>query len=64
MVVKICEASILQADSSQQISSSLDEFEETTNVQVTSTLVMDEILLKLLRQITVLQEEMEQFKAQ
>ncbi len=63
MVVKISEASILQAGSSQQISSSLDEFEESTNEQVTSTLVMDEILLKLLRQIDVLQEEMERFKS-
>ncbi len=62
MVVEICEASILQAGSSQQISNSLDEFEESTNVQVTSTLVMDEILLKLLQQINVLQREMEQFK--
>jgi methyl-accepting chemotaxis protein len=63
MVVRISEASILQAGSSQQISSSLDEFEESTNEQVTSTLVMDEILLKLLRQIDVLQEEMERFKS-
>lgn len=63
MVVAICEASILQSGSSQQISNSLDEFEESSNVQVTSTLVMDEILLKLLRQINVLQEEMGQFRA-
>lgn len=62
MVVEICEASVLQTGSSQQISSSLDDFEESTNVQVSSTLVMDEILLKLLRQINVLQNEMEPFK--
>lgn len=62
MVGEICEASILQAGSSQQISDSLDDFEKSTNVQVTSILVMDEILLKLVRQINVLQKEMEQFK--
>lgn len=62
MVVEICEASVLQTGSSMQISSSLDDFEESTNVQVSSTLVMDEILLKLLLQINVLQKEMEQFK--
>ncbi len=62
IVVEIREASILQTDSSQQISSSLDDFEKSANDQVSSTLVMDEILLKLARQINVLQNEMDQFK--
>ena len=62
MIVDICEASILQAGSSQQISTSLNDFEESTEIQIASTLVMDEILLKLARQINVLQKEVEQFK--
>lgn len=62
IVVEICEASILQADSSNRISDSLNELEESTEVQVTSTVVMDEILSTLVRQISVLQNEMEQFK--
>lgn len=64
MVVEICEASVLQTGSSQKISSSLDDFEKSTNAQVSSTIVMDDILLKLLRQINVLQAEMEQFTIQ
>lgn len=62
MVVQICEASIIQAGSSQQIGESLNDFEESTEVHVASTMVMDEVLLKLARQITVLQNEMERFK--
>ncbi len=62
MVAEICEVSVLQSGSSRQISSSLDDFEQSTNVQVSSTLVMDEILSKLLYQINVLQKEMEPFK--
>lgn len=62
MVVQICEASMLQAGSSQQIAESLNDFEESTKVHVTSTMVMDEILLKLARQINALQNEMERFK--
>ena len=62
MVVQICEASILQAGSSQQIAESLNDFEESTEVHVASTMVMDEVLLKLARQISVLQNEMERFK--
>lgn len=62
MVVKICEASLLQAGSSQQIGESLENFEETTKVHVSSTMVMDEVLVKLARQIEVLQNEMGRFK--
>ena len=62
MVVEICEAVILQAGSSQQISSSMDAFEESTNGQVTSALVMDEVMSKLLCQVAVLQKEIEQFQ--
>ncbi len=64
MVVKICEASILQAGSSQQIGESLTEFENSTEVHVSSTMVMDEVLIKLARQINSLQNEMERFKVQ
>ncbi len=62
MVVDICEAAILQAGSSQQISSSLDAFEESTNGQLTSALVMDEVMSKLLCQVAVLQKEIEEFQ--
>ena len=62
IVAEICEASVLQTGSSRQISSSLDDFERNTNAQASSTLVMDEVLVKLLRQISVLQKEMEPFK--
>ena len=64
MVVEICEASILQTGSSLQVSSALDDFEVSTTAQISSTHVMDEIMIKLLRQIDVLQKEMEQFKVQ
>jgi methyl-accepting chemotaxis protein len=64
MVVEICEASILLATNSQQVSNSLNDFETSTEAQVASTLQMDEILLQLMRQISVLQNEMEQFQAQ
>ena len=63
MVAEICEASILQSASSERIGESLKDFEESTDVHVTSTLVMDEVLVKLVRQIDVLQDEMERFKA-
>jgi methyl-accepting chemotaxis protein len=62
MVVEICEASILLAGSSQYISTFLNDSEESTNVQVDSTHIMDEILSKLIRQIYDLQNEMELFK--
>lgn len=62
MVVQICETSILQAESSQQIAESLNDFEESTKVHVASTMVMDEILVKLAQQINVLQDEMGRFK--
>jgi methyl-accepting chemotaxis protein len=62
MVVQICEASILQAGSSQQIAESLNDFEKSTKVHVTSTMVMDEVLIKLVRQINALQNEVERFK--
>ncbi|MEI6206211.1 MAG: HAMP domain-containing methyl-accepting chemotaxis protein [Desulfuromonadales bacterium] len=62
MVVQICETSILQAGSSQQIGESLNEFEESTQVHVESTMVMDVVLIKLAQQINVLQHEMERFK--
>lgn len=63
MVAGICEASILQTTSAGRIGESLKDFEESTDVHVTSTLVMDEVLVKLARQIDVLQDEMERFKA-
>lgn len=62
MVVQICEASILQSGSSRQIGESLHDFEESTKVHVTSTMVMGEILVKLAKQIDSLQNEMERFK--
>lgn len=62
MVVQICEASIVQAGSSRQIEASLNDFESSTKVHVSSTMVMDEILVKLARQINALQNEMERFK--
>jgi methyl-accepting chemotaxis protein len=62
MVVHISGESILQAHSSRQIAESLKEFEESTEVHVASTMVMDEVLVKLARQISVLQDEMERFK--
>jgi methyl-accepting chemotaxis protein len=64
IVVQISEASVLQAGNFQQIGESLSDFEESTKVHVTSTLVMDEVLEKLARQIDVLQKEMERFKVQ
>jgi len=64
IVVQISEASILQAGNSQQIGESLSNFEESTKLHVTSTMVMDEVLEKLARQIDVLQKEMERFKVQ
>ncbi|MBV5338666.1 MAG: HAMP domain-containing protein [Deltaproteobacteria bacterium] len=62
MVAEICEASILQTASARRIGESLKDFEESTDVHVTSTLVMDEVLVKLARQIDALQEEIERFK--
>jgi methyl-accepting chemotaxis protein len=63
MVAEVCEASKLQATSAERIGESLKDFEVSTDVHVTSTLVMDEVLVKLARQITVLQDEMGRFKA-
>lgn len=63
MVTDICEESILQSASAERIGESLKDFEESTDVHVTSTMVMDEILIKLARQIEVLQNEMARFKA-
>lgn len=62
MVTEICEASMQQSSSADLIGESLKNFEESTEVHVTSTLVMDEILIKLAKQIDVLQEEMGRFK--
>jgi len=62
MVKDICEASILQSTSAEKIGESLKDFEESTDVHIKSTLVMDEVLVKLAGQITVLQDEMERFK--
>jgi methyl-accepting chemotaxis protein len=62
MVKDICEASILQSTSADRIGESLKDFEESTDVHVTSTMVMDEVLVKLAGQINVLQEEMGRFK--
>lgn len=63
MVADICSASILQSSSAESIGESLKDFEESTEMHVTSTLVLDEILVKLARQIEVLQTEMGRFKA-
>ncbi len=63
MVAEICEASVHQAASAEKIGGSLKEFEESTDVHVTSTLVMDEVLVKLAGQIDALQDEMNRFKA-
>ncbi len=62
MVNDICEASILQSASADRIGESLKDFEESTDVHVTSTMVMDEVLVKLAKQIDDLQEEMGRFK--
>jgi methyl-accepting chemotaxis protein len=62
MVAEICEASVLQTTSAERIGESLKDFEESTDVHVTSTLVIDEVLVKLARQIDALQEEIERFK--
>lgn len=63
MVAGICEASILQSTSAEKIGESLKDFEESTDMHVSSTLVLDEVLVKLARQIEVLQVEMGRFKA-
>ena len=63
MVAGICEASILQSTSAERIGESLKDIEESTDVHVNSTLIMDEVLVKLARQIDVLQDEMGRFKA-
>jgi methyl-accepting chemotaxis protein len=62
MVSEICDASVLQAASADRIGKSLNDIEESTDVHVTSTLVMDEVLVKLARQIDSLQDEMGRFK--
>jgi len=64
IVVQICEASILQAESSKQIEESLDDFEESAKVHVDSTMVMDEVLVKLASQINVLQNELKRFNVE
>ncbi len=63
-VVVHLQTSNSQAGSSQQIGESLTEFENSTKVHVSSTMVMDEVLIKLARQINSLQNEMEHFKVQ
>jgi methyl-accepting chemotaxis protein len=63
LVVEICEASMLQSASAERIGESLKGFEESTDVHVTTTLVMDEVLVKLALQIDVLQDEIERFRA-
>jgi len=62
MVAEICDASVLQSASAERIGESLKDIEESTDVHVTSTLVMDEVLVKLARQIDALQDEMGRFK--
>jgi methyl-accepting chemotaxis protein len=64
IIVEICESAILQAGNSQEVSSSLEDFEVSTKVQVNSTLLMDEISSKLVKQINLLQGEMERFKVE
>jgi methyl-accepting chemotaxis protein len=63
-VAEICEASILQSASAQRIGESLRDIEDSTEMHVESTLVIDEILIKLSRQIEVLQAEMGRFRVQ
>lgn len=63
MVAEICEASMLQSASAEKIGGSLKDFEDSTDTHVTSTLVMDEVLVKLAKQIDLLQKEMERFKS-
>ncbi|MSN24392.1 MAG: HAMP domain-containing protein [Geobacter sp.] len=63
MVKDICEESMIQTASSEKIADSLKDFEESNELHVTSTMVMDEVLVKLARQIEVLQNEMARFKA-
>lgn len=63
MVRDICEESMLQSESAKRISESLKDFEDSNEVHVTSTKVMDEVLIKLARQIELLQNEMSRFKA-
>lgn len=62
MVAEICDASVHQSESAEKIGASLRDIEESTDVHVTSTLVMDEVLVKLARQIDALQDEMGRFK--
>ena len=62
MVAGICEASVLQTASAERIGESLKDFEESTDLHITSTMIMDEVLVKLSRQIDVLQNEMGRFK--
>jgi methyl-accepting chemotaxis protein len=62
MVARISGEAIIQAGSSRQIGESLIEFEESTEVHVASTMVIDEVLVKLAKQITSLQNEMGRFK--
>ena len=62
MVARISGEAIIQAGSSRQIEESLIEFEESTEVHVASTMVIDEVLVKLARQISSLQNEMGRFK--
>lgn len=62
LVAEICEATFHQSASSQRIGDSLTDLEESTGLHVKSTMVIDEILLSLSRQITLLQTEMSCFK--
>jgi methyl-accepting chemotaxis protein len=64
LVAEICEASILQSASAQRIGESVRDFEDSTEIHVSSTMVIDEILLKLSQQIEVLQTEMGRFRVQ
>lgn len=64
LVAEICQASLLQSASAQRIGESLRDFEDSTEMHVSSTLVIDEILLKLSGQIEALQTEMGRFRAQ
>ncbi|MDD2854826.1 MAG: HAMP domain-containing methyl-accepting chemotaxis protein [Desulfuromonadaceae bacterium] len=63
MVAEICEASMLQSASAEKIGESLKDFEESTDTHVNSTMVMDEVLVKLSGQIDLIQKEMERFKS-
>jgi methyl-accepting chemotaxis protein len=61
-VAEICEASLLQSGSAERIGASVREIEEAADMHVESSLVIDDILLKLAAQIDLLNNEMGRFR--